>query len=476
MLEINNLSYRYPNSCTFALSNINLHINKGEVIVLCGKSGSGKSTLLQTINGIIPLFKEGELTGDIYISNQNTKNLNFYDFTKLTGTVFQNPKTQFFNVDSDSELVFTLANLGYSKQYIFSQRDKILNQFKAKHLLNQNLFHLSGGQKQLVSALSIAIHQPPIILLDEPSSNLDVQTIDKLKQMINYWKTIGTTVIVAEHRLYYLMQNADRFVYMDNGRVLQEYTQQSFISLDTKSYQTLNLRQRSTPQLRPIKKRSNNSNGFITGNYTFNTKDFSLNVPKLHLISPAIYGVIGPNGAGKSTWIKHLIGLVNLKKAQFTIDGQQYKRRKCIKMSTLVMQDVNHQLFTESVSQEMSLSMKRFNLEKLNQYLDIVNLNNYKNRHPMSLSGGEKQRLAIATSLASNKQVFIFDEPTSGLDLENMLRVAQMLIDLREQGKQVFLITHDIELLNACADEIISLENGSLKGIYTLDNNFTNLK
>lgn len=145
-------------------------------------------------------------------------------------------------------------------------------------------------------------------------------------------------------------------------------------------------------------------------------------------------------------------------------------------MSTLVMQVVNHQLFTESVSQEMSLSMKHFNLEKLNQYLDIVNLNNYKNRHPMSLSGGEKQRLAIATSLASNKQVFIFDEPTSGLDLENMLRVAQMLIDLREQGKQVFLITHDIELLNACADEIISLENGSLKGIYTLDNNFTNLK
>lgn len=469
MLNINNVSYTYPECEGPALSNIHLSINKGEMIVLCGQSGSGKSTLIQCLNGIIPHFSEGTLMGDIFIKGNNTRKLELYDIAKLTGTVFQNPKTQFFNVDTDSELVFTVENLGYPKDEMVRRTDRIMNTFRANHLKNKNLFQLSGGQKQLVAALSVAIHEPSVILLDEPSSNLDAKTIEDLKKIIHYWKSIGITIVIAEHRLYYLLDDADRFIYMKNGTVSHEFSKTELMAMDDSSYKKLGLRQRYTPLLEYQADNQQIKKTFITGQYKKQTEHFDFNIPALSLPSPSVYGIIGPNGAGKSTWIKHLIGLEDKRRAYFSINENKHKKRQCVRASTLVMQDVNHQLFTESVEQEVILSMDKQNRRQPEYYLDLVQLTRYKDRHPMSLSGGEKQRLAIATAMASDKHVYVFDEPTSGLDLKNMERVAQLLNSLRDMGKQVFLITHDIELLKKCADGVIKLENGHLKGIYHIN-------
>ena len=211
MIEFHNINFRYAGGTDAGgLVNINLIIPDGQVILLCGQSGCGKTTLTRLVNGLIPNYYEGELSGEVLLDGKNISRLPLYETAKYVGSVFQNPRTQFFTVDSTSELAFGCENQGLPEEEIIQRVTSTAEQFGMENLLGKNIFSLSGGEKQKIAFASVYAMNPQIYLLDEPSSNLDMTSIQELKEHLRLIKKQGKTVLIAEHRLYYLMELADR--------------------------------------------------------------------------------------------------------------------------------------------------------------------------------------------------------------------------------------------------------------------------
>ncbi|MGE7998499.1 ABC transporter ATP-binding protein [Lysinibacillus sp. NPDC093190] len=466
MIRLKNVSFQYSNQTKMTLRDINLNISQGEVIVLCGKSGCGKTTITRLLNGLIPHYIGGHLEGSILLDNEIIQDLEIHEIAKRTGSVFQNPKTQFYNIDTDSELVFTVENFGLPSEKILDRKAAIVEQLGLHPLLKRNLFHLSGGEKQLIACASVAIHDPPVIILDEPSANLDDEATTKLREMIVFWKRQGKTIIISEHRLHYLKTLADRFVLMEEGKIKHIFLQNELLNMSNEVLYQLGLRaihleELVSQQTSPF----NQSSHFKADALTHFNHDFQLNIKEFDLPFPTIFAVTGHNGAGKSTFAKSLTGLYKKSSPRFQINKMIYKKKQCFKASSIVMQDVHHQLFTESVLSEILLSMPEPNESQALELLSLLDVIQFKDAHPMSLSGGEKQRVAILSAIAADKQLIIMDEPTSGLDYHHMKQFADCMNVLRNQNKQVFLITHDPEMISLCCDGTIELAHGTIKKI-----------
>lgn len=223
MIKFDNVTFNYASSQEYAIKNVSLKIKRGELVVFCGKSGSGKSTITKLINGLIPKVQHGDMTGHVYLDSRNIAEIELYQLSRMVGSVFQNPKTQFYNVDTTSELAFNLENQGIDKEIIIEKIKTVMKRFKIEHLLDRNIFELSGGEKQIIACASVLISNPEIIVLDEPSSNLDMYSIKKLKEMLYYLKQNGKTVVLIEHRIDYIINNADSIYYMENGDIHSHY-------------------------------------------------------------------------------------------------------------------------------------------------------------------------------------------------------------------------------------------------------------
>ena len=224
MIEINNLSFKYKSQSNHSLKDINIKIKKGECILLCGRSGCGKSTLLKLINGIIPEFYDGEISGSVMVNGMNTFTTPIYELSKNVGSVFQNPKTQFYTTNTTDEIAFGLENFGIKREVINKRLIKVEIELKLEHLMNRNIFELSGGEKQKIAIASIYALNPEIYVLDEPSSSLDIKTMNELSHIITKLKSIGKTIVIAEHRLWYLKDIVDRAIYIEDGKIIKEYS------------------------------------------------------------------------------------------------------------------------------------------------------------------------------------------------------------------------------------------------------------
>ena len=319
--------------------------------------------------------------------------------------------------------------------------------------------------------------EPDIFVLDEPSSNLDVATIADLKQVVAKWKAMGKTVIIAEHRLYYLMDIADRVIYLKNGKIEKDLPVSDFGQLDSTQLHAMGLRSLHPADFKNIPMVSAGKDLIEIRDFLFSYgKVEAMNIPILSVPQGAIVGILGDNGAGKTTFAKCLCGLEKKAKGTLNTSHESLGTKQRLKRSYMVMQDVNHQLFTESVSDEILLGMPGENAQedkkKSDEILDSLNLLEYKELHPMSLSGGQKQRVAIGSAVASDKEFLVFDEPTSGLDYHHMLEVADNLRRLSEMGKTLFIITHDPELIAKCCNYFIFIEHGKIawSGGWTSEN------
>lgn len=466
MIELKNVNFSYGEesaqteckSSKNGIHKINLNITDGEMIVLCGASGCGKTTLTRLLNGLIPHYYEGKLKGEILVNGEEISQKPLYETSKTTGSVFQNPRSQFFNVDTTSEITFGCENLGVNEEEIKRRLKEVTDQFELSDLLDRNIFHLSGGQKQKIACAGVSIMHPDIFVLDEPSSNLDTTSIEMLRKILKFWKEQGKTIIISEHRLYYLTDLADRYIYMEDGEIKLDETATVF---KNHSKEWLN-----DKGLRRLFEGPNNfqtfQNRMISENKSITIKDFHfsyrknepiLSIKEMDLPLHEIVAITGRNGIGKSTFARCICGLEK-SEGSIAVCGVKKKRKELLKECYMVMQDVNHQLFTESVLDEVMISMKEENEEKAEKILSKLDLLPFKDRHPMSLSGGQKQRLAVASAIASQREILFFDEPTSGLDLYHMKEVADILKFLKEEGKSVFVITHDSELIEECCTNV----------------------
>ena len=313
MIQIENVTFTYNGSEEKEnLKNISFSIKQGEVILLCGESGCGKITLTRLINGLIPWYYEGEMTGIVKVTGKDIKEQPLHILSRHIGSVFQNPRSQFFNVDTTSEIAFSCENRGLPETEIQRRIEQTVSLFHIENLIDRNIFHLSGGEKQKVACASVSAGEPEIYVLDEPSSNLDVTAIDDLRDIISCWKAAGKTVIVAEHRLYYLMELADRIIYMKHGEVCREWMPEEFLKMSQAEVERFGLRPASLKQICEVYR----CGTYGSDSYELKHLEFAykgekrlLDIPDLNLSQGTATAVIGKNGAGKSTFLRCLCGL-----------------------------------------------------------------------------------------------------------------------------------------------------------------------
>lgn len=451
MLELKNINFCYEGQ-QHGLKDINLHIQAGELVVLTGSSGCGKTTLTKIINGLIPQYYQGQLTGQVLINGQPIDQMAVGELGKWIANVFQNPKSQFFSNIVEDEIALIGENFGIETQILRTRVREACRKLNIEHLMSAQVHKLSSGEKQKVAIASTLVHDSPIILLDEPSANLDLKSSLELGETLKQLKQMGKTIIISEHRLFFLKDILDRLVIMQAGQISNIIHAEQLAHFNPNKY-----------MLRPLQYQQ------LHAEAEYHHADFNiqlcqnLNVQhpnkvllrnlNLTISSGEIIAILGKNGVGKTTFARQLCGLNKTLTGQVCTGNNQKQR---LKNSYYVMQDTDAQLFFDTIEQELLVGQQpteQLHLAKsLLQQLDLWEM---RTKLPQMRSGGEKQRICVAVACIQNVPYLILDEPTSGLDYARMLSVTKVLQD-KARSSTIFIISHDYEfILKACHRAIL---------------------
>lgn len=459
MLKLSNVSISYGSEAV--VNNVTMCVKPGEVYVISGVSGCGKSTIIKAINGIIPHFTPAQIEGSIHYKEHDVVGMDMADRSSYIASVFQNPKNQFYANNTSDEMAFSLENKKCERSEILSRIEKYTKLLHTTHLLNRDIFKLSGGEKQMVAITSVACMNVDVYLFDEPSSSLDATSITHLLHAIRVLKELGKIVIIAEHRLYYVKDIMDCLCIVKDKKLVT--LRKADISEEL--LLEYHLRSMNKIELTDILHHGYTNKSMLDKTYDANAKivctNYSYSYTPRHVVFDMnlsfendVYFLIGKNGIGKTTFIRSMCGLQKRCKGKCFYHGIRIK--KAYQSISIVMQDVNYQLFTESVWEELSIVSD--DEQRKTKVLSKLGLIDKKDVHPHSLSGGEKQRLAISLCMVSNKPIVILDEPTSGLCKMNMMKIIQFLHMMKDEGKTILIITHDYEFIHACGGHILHFE------------------
>lgn len=459
--------FQYSQESTPTLRKVSGNIPAGRCVVLCGGSGCGKSTLLRCLNGLIPQFYEGELTGFCRLAGHGTADLSIGEIGELVASVFQDPRSQFFTVNSSNEVAFGLENHGLPQEEIRNRVDEAFRTFHLEHLKNRNVYELSSGERQLISILSAWAMDTDIFLLDEPTANLDFAATQQLKNILLKLKKQGKTLLLSEHRLYYLADIADEYWIMANGEIKHKYTAGktkalSLGQLHTLCLRTLDLEQITVSERPPQPENMPQALSVSNLRYKYGRKNRAiLSDVNFSVCEHEIVGLVGANGCGKTTLGKLIAGLYRSTGGEISLFGKAQKPKQLQKQVLFIMQEAEFQFFANSVLHELQYGHKitaEFE-KKTETLLKSMDMWECRDRHPFSLSGGQMQRLTLMMAYLSDKPIVILDEPTAGQDAESLKRCAELI---REMGKEktVLIITHDLELIADACDRCIGLSGG----------------
>ncbi len=482
MIRIKNLSFTYkPDKTGWILKDACLDAAPGECILVCGASGCGKTTLTRAVNGLIPHFEKGWRAGRVLVNRagayRDVKHFRPHELARIMGSVFQDPRSQFFTTRVEDEVVWGCENLKFEKKKMTDRLAQALSLFNLEHLRDRNVFELSNGEKQRAVFASVWAMEPGIYVLDEPSSNLDPGSVQNLRWIIRRLKGKGHTVVIAEHRLYYLAGLIDRMVVMDRGKIKACYQGGEIQALSSSALETRGLR-----RMDPAHLEFNGGSGSAGagGSGKVGRQDLVLNNlgfrhkgdanPVIRDVSftisrGEILGICGPNGSGKTTLCRLVSGLIRKTTGEVCLGSTPLPAKERLKICHLVLQQADHQLFRASVRQEV-LSMPRcagkdrFAIEEILQCLGLLDL---ADCHPQALSGGQKQRLSIACALARAPDFLILDEPTSGMDAGHMNRLAGLLKAFAERGRAVVVVTHDAQFMAKTCARAVLLDQGRVR-------------
>ena len=418
-------------------------------IAIVGLNGSGKSTLLKCLNGLIPAVTEGEMEGLLSIEGENYSDLKMNRLNQLIGSVFQNPRSQFFTDNTTAELVFPMENYGFSKAEMTERLDDLKKTFGIKGLMDRNIFYLSSGERQMIALASAVTMKQKVLLFDEPSANLDYGNAMKLGRILRKLKEKGYTIIVADHRFFYLSGVVDKVLFMDNGELKVCSSEEEFKKGDynTRSFDVFSI---------DIPFAENDNTGKVVAEIKNVFYKDILKGVDLKLNKGEITVLVGNNGAGKTTLAKMLCSSIKPDKGKADVSELPF----------FVMQDPDYQLFGTSVKNELELVKN--DQAAIKECLEYLGLSKYTYKHPFDLSGGQKQRLQIGMAMLCDRELIIFDEPTSGLDVYSMLRVSDEINRLKDKAG-ILVISHDYEFIRHVANRIVYLNEGVIEKDFILD-------
>ncbi len=488
-IKIENLTFSYPLCDGKAIDNISLSVKAGEFIVLCGKSGCGKTTLLKHLKK--ELAPHGERSGKIFIDGKDSDELNLRESAEKIGFVMQNPDLQIVTDKVWHELSFGLENLGLSNDEIGLRTAEMASYFGIGQWYNQKTTLLSGGQKQLMNLASVMVMHPDILLLDEPTSQLDpVSAENFLHTVSKINRELGVTVIITEQRLEEVFPCADRAVVMDEGKIIFDGTpaqmgnklsdmpsflhfavptpMRVFSKFCKENCPVTVCEGRSFLREIPHKNEVDFKEKSISENvavelknicfrYEKNGKDILKNL-SLKIPEKGFFAILGGNGAGKTTLLKIINSTLSPFNGKVKIFDENQKKSKT-KISTLP-QDVQA-LFT---AKTVMLDLKEIEKDesKILKIARHVKIENLLSKHPFDLSGGEQQRAALAKVLLCNPQILLLDEPTKGMDAEFKNDFANIVSSLKNDGCTIVMISHDVEFCAKHADMCAMVFDGSV--------------
>lgn len=505
--EIKNLSFSYPTAKDrLALNNINLNIEKGEYIAVCGKSGSGKTTLLKHLKSV--LAPHGSVRGEIIFEGKPLSEADLREQSSKIGYVMQNPDNQIVTDKVWHELAFGLESLGEDQKTIRLRVAEMASYFGIQGWFHKSVTELSGGQKQLLNLASIMAMQPTVLILDEPTSQLDpIAAADFLNTVRKINLELGTTVIITEHRLEDIFHAADRVVVMDKGsifavdeprnigKLLKEQNNEMFAAMpspvqiyygvesDLKCPLTVREGRNWLSQVfenKEIKEKSiieemrrEDETGVPAISvkeawfrYSKESQDVlkgvNLNVPK-----ETIFAIVGGNGTGKSTTLKSICNICKPYRGQILIDGkriEKYKSGELFKGNLAMLPQDPQSLFVKkTVKEDLEEMLDKGDREKrIEEVADICDISHLLESHPYDLSGGEQQRAALAKVLLTDPKILLLDEPTKGIDNFFKLKFADILKKLKASGVTVLMVSHDVEFCAKYADIVGMFFDGNV--------------
>lgn len=512
MITFQNVSFSYPNSIKPAINNISFTIHRGELVLITGVSGSGKSTLLKCINGLVPHFSGGSISGKITIDGHDPVKESPKSLCQVVGFVFQDPECQFVMDRVEDEIAFVLENFDFPPQEIEERINKALSSFDLNDLRYRNISNLSGGEQQKVAIASVLALQPSILVLDEPTSQLDPESADNLLQILkDLNEHENLTIILSEHRLERVVPYTNRIIHLDAQgnleaaghprQVLQNIDieiplieaakilewKSMPLSVDEAKY--IAQHEGSVPDIH-IKNKKRNSNVILFPQVVFHMSDpvsydnpliqinnlsFSYNGisalsgVSLNLYQGEIAVLMGVNGAGKSTLARCIVGLLRPQYGNILFAGKDLSDLTVAEICrdiAFLPQDPNMMLFADKVEDELWITLRNHRIEippiSPLKLLKQLGLSDKANQYPRDLSTGERQRVALGAILVTKPSAILLDEPTRGLDYAAKRKLVELLKTWQVEGKAILLITHDVEFAAQIADTVIILDQGKI--------------
>lgn len=468
MLKFTDVTYTYPFADKQAVNQISLQADAGQAILCTGSSGCGKSTLIRLANGLAPHFFQGTLTGNVVVAGTDNTDRPIHAIGHDLGTLFQDPEQQFFALNVTDELAFAHEWRNTPPSLIRQRIMTAAQQFGLQDLLESSIHELSEGQKQKVALAGIMSLAPHILILDEPSANLDPEATRELALLLGELKRSGITLLIVDHRLYWLRDLIDQVLVMEDGRIVEQIP---FQQLDDDTLRArYGLRNTTVHDHRnQLSCVTSHAGAISISGLTFAYQgkaplftDFSVALPKGMVI-----GIIGDNGVGKTTFARLITGLLPMKSGTICFDGKPVTPKELMHRSSIVLQNTDHQLHMHTVRKELEAVTQRHadraDAAAVEAIMQEFNIYHLAERHPQSLSGGEKQRLVIACAVIRQPDILILDEPTSGLDGANMAVIATTITRFAQQGACVLVISHDLELLERVCTCRMELRSTGLK-------------
>lgn len=492
MIKITDLSYRYPLSTQNVLNQVNLEIHPGTLTLVTGASGSGKSTLLRCINGLVPHFTGGLISGQIHVFGSDPIADGVEVMAGKVGFVFQEPESQFVFDTVEDEIAFSLENIGASRETMEGRIKEVLHMVNLSHLRHKNITEISGGEQQKVAIASALVIQPLVLVLDEPTSQLDPLSADEVLKFIIDLKTrLNLTVLISEHRLERLLPYADLILNLRTDQTILFGKPQEILPKMDQVPPIVEIAQRLgitplplTPaafpkwqaaHLLPVseERQTQPSTEYKISLSIQNLsthlgdrqilKDISMEIRHSEILV-----LMGPNGAGKTTLLRSILKMIP-SKGKITLsceDLENLNFSEIIQQIAYLPQNPNDLLFAESVIDELKITLKNHNQDEnkvdFSEFLTPFGLADKGVHYPRDLSVGERQRTALAAITVHDPQIIFLDEPTRGLDYQAKKSLSALFHQWRHQGKAILLITHDVEFAAFLADRVVILEKGQL--------------